>query len=119
MRPHRFPHEQLEGAFRRLKLVALTFTLLQGIDQFLQLGVALVQFDSVGLDLLQQPTPTCRVRYQHTLAVADQPRDHMFIGRGILEHRMDMDSALVGKRRISHIGLVLIGHEVRDLGHES
>jgi len=32
---------------------------------------------------------------------------------------MDMDSALVGKRRISHIGLVLIGHEVRDLGHES
>jgi len=53
VRPHRFPHEQLEGAFRRLKLVAFTFALLQGIDQFLQFGVALVQFNPVGLDLLQ------------------------------------------------------------------
>ena len=43
----------------------------------------------------------------------------MLIGRGILEDRMDMNPALMGERRISHIGLVLIGHEVRDLGDKS
>src|SRR5262245_2382525 len=119
MRPHRFPHEQFEGAFRRLKLVAFAFTPLQGVDQFLQLSVALAQFDSIGLNLFLQPTPTRSVRYQHTLAVADQPWDDMFIGRRILEHRMDMDSPLVGERRISNIRLVFIGHEVRDFGYKS
>ena len=97
VRPHGFSHEQFKGAFRRFKLVALTFTLLQGIDQFPHLGVALIQFDSVSLDLLQQSTPTCRIRDQHTLAIPYQPRDHMFIGRGILQHRMDMDPTLMGK----------------------
>ena len=119
MCPHGFPHEQFEGTFRCLKLVTLTFTLLQGVDQFPYLGVALVQFDSVGLDLLEQPAPPCRIRYQHTLAVPNQPRNHMFIGRGIFQHRMDMDPTLVGKRRITNIRLMRIGHEVRDLGHES
>ena len=57
----------------------------------------LIQLDAVGFYFFQQPTAARIVRHQHALAVTNKRRHDMLIGHRILEHRMDMDAAFVGK----------------------
>ena len=42
----------------------------------------------------------------------------MLVRHGILSHRVNMHAAFMSKCRIPDIGLMSVGHEIRELGHE-
>ena len=59
------------------------------------------------------------VRHHNAAAVADRSRVYVLVGFRLSLHRTDMDAALVGKGRATHVGGVVIGGQVDHLADKA
>ncbi len=115
-------NEELKGSLRGLELVSLAFEILDPAQDLVHRMVVAFEIDPVLLRFVDNVAPAGQVRDQNPLAVPHELGIDMFIGFTVLENTRYMESPLMGKRAIPHIGLVLVRHnigklvkEVRDL----
>ncbi len=88
------------------------------MDQLINFGMVLRKHDPIGFDFVEQAAASSIVGDQHPLPITDASRIDMLIGGRVLQDCVNMHPAFVGKRGISDIGLMLIGHEIGNFRHK-
>src|SRR5688572_9548926 len=115
MAPHRLSHQQFERSFGSFELIALVLSILQRMDQLVYLGVVLWKLDAVSFYLVQKTASASVVRDQHALSIPNSGWVDMFIGRRVLQDSLNLNTSLVGKSRVTDIGLMFVRHQIRYL----
>src|SRR6266851_2784053 len=112
-------HQELEGGLRALEQEALVLEPLEHLEDAAGLRGVLVEIDAVLLGLPEHVGLPGQLGDEHPALVAHRPRVHVLVGLGMLEHRGDVDAALVGERGVAHVGLGRPRLAVGQLGHEA
>ena len=113
-----FAHQELEGALGSLQLVALVFHLLDAVEHAAPRGFVQPIGQTVLLELVGDVPAPGEVADQHPLLIADELRNDVLVGGGILQHRRDVHATLVRERALADERLVAPKRQIRQLGDE-
>ncbi len=117
-RIQRLAHQQLEGAFGRLQLVALVFHLLDPLQQFAARILAQPVGQPVLLQLVENVAAAGKIAHQHALPVAHRCRRDVLVSGRILQHRGNVHAAFVRKRALTHVRLIARQRQVSQFSNE-
>ena len=92
---------------------------LEPIDDLLRFRRVLAEAGIDGVDPGHQGAASGDFRHQHAPAVADHLRIDVFIGRRVLDHRIDMHAALVREGIAADVGRLLVVRHIGDLAHRA